>query len=81
MCTNIEAQEEFLQQDAEHKVFTDLLPATVIEPVFPEWALVEDGIPAEQEVLYGRKSAQQALDELNDKVQAAVDQRLADVGQ
>jgi multiple sugar transport system substrate-binding protein len=81
MCTHIAAQEEFLSQDPAHKIFTDLLPNTIIEPVFPEWALVEDGIPAEQEVLYGRKSAQQALDELNDKVQAAVDARLADVGQ
>jgi multiple sugar transport system substrate-binding protein len=80
MCTNIEAQEEFLKQDPMHKLFTDLLPTTVIEPVFPEWALVEDGIPAEQEVLYGRKTAQQAFDDLNTKVQTAVDARVADGG-
>jgi hypothetical protein len=63
-----------------HKLFTDLLPTTVIEPVFPEWALVEDGIPAEQEVLYGRKTAQQAFDDLNAKVQTAVDARVAEGG-
>jgi multiple sugar transport system substrate-binding protein len=77
MCTNIEAQEEFVAFDPDHQVFTDLLPTTVIEPVFPEWALVEDGIPSEQEVLYGRKTAQEAFDELNIKVQTAVDTRLA----
>jgi multiple sugar transport system substrate-binding protein len=77
MCTNKEAQEEFLKLDPLHQVFTELMPTTIIEPVFPEWPLVEDGIPTEQEVLYGRKTAQQAFDELNEKVQAAVDARLA----
>jgi multiple sugar transport system substrate-binding protein len=78
MCTHIEAQQAFLEQDPAHQVFTDLMPNTVIEPVIPEWALVEDCVPQEQDVIYGRKTAQQALDELDAKVQEAIDRRLAE---
>jgi multiple sugar transport system substrate-binding protein len=78
MCTHIEAQTEFLAQDPAHQVFSDLMPNTIIEPVIPEWALVEDCVPQEQDVIYGRKTAQQALDELDAKVQEAIDRRLAE---
>ena len=62
----------------EHKKFLDMLPGAFSEPVIPEWALAWDvHLVAEEEALFGQRSAQQALDEANAVVQEAVDVRLS----
>ncbi|MFN8446660.1 MAG: ABC transporter substrate-binding protein [Caldilineaceae bacterium] len=79
--THKEASQGFADAHPEQKIFVDLLTATHIEPVIPEWEKAWDAhIQAEQEALYGRKSAQQALDEANAKVQEIIDNRLKEMG-
>jgi multiple sugar transport system substrate-binding protein len=76
--TNIAAATAFAEKNAAQKQFIDLLPVSYIEPVIPEWSLAWDQhLVAEQEALFGQKTAQQALDDANAKVQAALDARLA----
>jgi multiple sugar transport system substrate-binding protein len=76
--TNIQAAQNAYKDDPKHKIFLDLLPVSKIEPVIPEWSLAWDThLAAEQDALYGRKSVKQALDDANQKVQDAIDARLA----
>jgi len=76
--TNVAAAQKTYANDPRHKIFLDLLPVSHIEPVIPEWSLAWDThLAAEQEALYGRKSAKEALDAANQKVQDAIDARLA----
>jgi len=76
--THVKAAETFIKSHPEQDLFAQLLPTTRVEPVFPEWALAWDQlIAAEQDVLYGRKTPQQALDDCNAKVQEAIDARLS----
>ncbi|MGD0005732.1 MAG: ABC transporter substrate-binding protein [Anaerolineaceae bacterium] len=76
--TNMAAAQKVYANDPRHKIFLDLLPVSHIEPVIPEWSLAWDShLAAEQDALYGRKPAQQALDEANQKVQDAIDARLS----
>lgn len=63
--------------DPEHKFFIDLLPVSHTEPVIPEWALGWDEmIAANDAAINLKKTAKQALDEANAKVQAEIDKRL-----
>jgi len=74
------ASDDFVASQPQQKPFVDLMSATHIEPVIPEWELAWDAhLQAEQEALYGQKSAQQALDDANAKVQAAIDTRIQEM--
>ncbi len=71
------ASDKFAEAQPDQKIFIDLMPATKIEPVIPEWEVAWDAhLQAEQEALYGYKTAQQALDDANARVQEAIDRRL-----
>jgi multiple sugar transport system substrate-binding protein len=79
--THKEASQEFAAAQPEQTLFIDLLAATKIEPVIPEWEIAWDAhLQAEQEVLFGQKSAQQALDDANARVQEAIDTRIEQMG-
>jgi multiple sugar transport system substrate-binding protein len=72
------AADAFLKSHPEQDLFVKLLPTGPIEPVFPEWAQAWDLlVAAEEDVFYGRKTPEQALDDCNAKVQAAIDARLS----
>ena len=76
--TNIAAAKQMGDTSPTQKIFLDLLPVAYIEPVIPEWTLAWDAhVAAEQEALFGQKSPKDALDAANEKVQAAIDTRLA----
>jgi len=75
-----EASQDYLAAQPQQKPFVDLMAATHIEPVIPEWEIAWDAhLEAEQEALYGKKSAQQALDDANAKVQQAIDARIQEM--
>ncbi len=75
---NVEAAKKAYADDPRHKIFIDSLSVSHIEPVIPEWSMAWDAhLAAEQDALYGRKTAKQALDDANQKVQDAIDARLA----
>ena len=74
---NVEAAQAMTADDPLHRKFVDLLPVSFIEPVIPEWSLAWDQhIVAEQAAIYLQKTAQEALDEANAKVQEAIDLRV-----
>ena len=79
MPVYIETANKMAETNPRQKPFIDLLPASFIEPVIPEWSQAWDAhLAAEQEVLFGQKSPQEALDAANEKVQEAIDARLAE---
>jgi multiple sugar transport system substrate-binding protein len=75
--TNVASAQKIGGGDPLQKRFLDLLPVSHYEPVIPEWSLAwDEHVAAEQAAIYGKKSAQEALDAANAKVQAEIDKRL-----
>ncbi len=75
---NVAAAKTIAEGDPLHKVFIDLLPASYIEPVIPEWSQAwDEHIVAEQAAIYLQKTAKEALDAANEKVQKSIDARVS----
>lgn len=75
--TNVASAKKIGDGDPMQKRFLDLLPVSHTEPVIPEWSLAwDEHVAAEQAAIYGKKSAKDALDAANAKVQAEIDKRV-----
>jgi multiple sugar transport system substrate-binding protein len=75
--TNVASAKKIGDGDPLQKRFLDLLPVSHYEPVIPEWSLAWDElVAAEEAAIYGKKSAKDALEAANTKVQAEIDKRL-----
>ena len=75
--TNVASAQKIGDGDPLQKRFVDLLPVSHSEPVIPEWSLAwDEHVAAEQAAIYGQKSAKDALDAANAKVQTEIDKRL-----
>ncbi len=75
--TVIDAAKALVDKMPRHKIFLDLLPVAYIEPVIPEWSeAFNEQLAAEQAAIYLQKTAKEALDEANEKVQKSIDERV-----
>ncbi len=76
--TRVGAATTFLREEPGYKVFIDVLPYSQCRPVIPVGGLLWDELTAARDyVIYGKKTAQKALDDATAKVQAELDRVLS----
>ncbi|MEE8179959.1 MAG: ABC transporter substrate-binding protein [bacterium] len=76
--TRVGAATTFLREEPGYKVFIDVLPYSQCRPVIPVGGLYWDELTAARDyVIYGKKTAQKALDDATAKVQAELDRVLS----